>query len=82
MVDGTSKVNEAVVTGESKPVDKEFDDRVIAGTVNVGDSSLRAEVSATGDDTALAGIMRLVAEARESKSPTQLLADRVAPSGR
>ncbi len=78
VVDGSSKVNEAMVTGESRPVDKEQGDPLIAGTVNVGDSSLRARVSATGDDTALAGIMRLVAEAQASKSPTQLLADRAA----
>lgn len=78
VVEGSSKVNEAMVTGESKPVDKGRDDDVIAGTVNVGDSSLRAEVSAVGDDTALAGIMRLVADAEASKSPTQLLADRAA----
>ena len=78
VVEGSSKVNEAMVTGESKPVDKSPDDDLIAGTVNVGDSSLRAEVSAVGDDTALAGIMRLVADAEASKSPTQLLADRAA----
>lgn len=78
VVEGSSKVNEAMITGESKPVDKGPDDDIIAGTVNVGDSSLRAEVSAIGDDTALAGIMRLVADAQASKSPTQLLADRAA----
>lgn len=78
VVEGASKMNESMITGESKPIDKAAGDTLIAGTVNVGDSSLRAEVSATGDDTALAGIMRLVAEARSSKSPTQLLADRAA----
>ena len=78
VVEGASKMNESMITGESKPIDKAVGDTLIAGTVNVGDSSLRAEVSATGDDTALAGIMRLVAEARSSKSPTQLLADRAA----
>jgi Cu2+-exporting ATPase len=50
---------------------------VIAGTIN-GDGSLRVRVTATGDKTALAGIMRLVAEAQQSRSPTQLLADRAA----
>lgn len=74
---GESDVNEAMVTGESKPVDKEPGDEVIGGTVN-GNGSLRIRVTATGDDTALAGIMRLVSEARESQSETQLLADRAA----
>ena len=75
--DGRSAVNEAMITGESKPVDKEPGARVIAGTIN-GDGSLRVEVTATGDATALAGIMRLVDQAQQSKSPTQLLADRAA----
>ncbi len=77
IVDGESSVNEAMVTGESKPVGKEEGDKVIAGTVN-GDGSLRVRVTATGDDTALAGIMRLVEQAQKSKSKTQLLADRAA----
>ncbi|MCB0161679.1 MAG: HAD-IC family P-type ATPase, partial [Caldilineaceae bacterium] len=77
VIDGASSVNEAMITGESKPVEKAIDDKVIAGTIN-GDSSLRVRISATGDDTALAGIMRLVKEAQESKSDTQLLADRAA----
>ncbi|MCB0071842.1 MAG: copper-translocating P-type ATPase [Caldilineaceae bacterium] len=77
VIDGASSVNEAMITGESKPVEKGIDDKVIAGTIN-GDSSLRVRISATGDDTALAGIMRLVKEAQESKSDTQLLADRAA----
>ena len=75
--EGESSVNEAMITGESKPVDKQAGDRVIAGTIN-GDGSLRVRVSATGDETALAGIMRLVAEAQASRSPTQVLADRAA----
>ncbi len=77
IVEGNSSVNEAMVTGESKPVGKEPGDKVIAGTVN-GDGSLRVRVTATGDDTALAGIMRLVEQAQQSKSKTQLLADRAA----
>ncbi len=77
VVDGASSVNEAMVTGESKPVDKQTGSKVIAGTVN-GDGSLRVRVSATGDQTALAGIMRLVQQAQLSKSRTQLLADRAA----
>lgn len=77
VVDGDSQVNEAMITGESKPVGKEPGSRVIAGTTN-GDGSLRIRVTALGQDTSLAGIMRLVEEAQESKSPTQLLADRAA----
>ena len=78
VVEGESKVDEAMVTGESKPVDKEVDTAVIAGTVNTGDSSLRIRVNAVGDETALSGIMRLVNEAQQSKSASQLLADRAA----
>jgi P-type Cu2+ transporter len=77
VVDGESSVNESMVTGESKPVEKVIDSKVIAGTIN-GDGSLRVRVTATGDQTALAGIMRLVEQAQRSKSKTQLLADRAA----
>jgi Cu2+-exporting ATPase len=75
--EGESEVNESMITGESKPVTKEPGDDVIGGTIN-GDGSLRVRVTATGEDTALAGIMRLVDDAQESKSDTQLLADRAA----
>lgn len=75
--EGKSSVNEAMITGESKPVSKSIGDQVIAGTINQ-DGSLRVEVGAVGEQTALAGIMRLVKEAQESKSSTQLLADRAA----
>jgi Cu2+-exporting ATPase len=75
--EGESDVNEAMITGESTPVDKKPGDDVIAGTIN-GDGSLRVRVTATGEKTALAGIMRLVQEAQQSKSETQLLADRAA----
>ena len=78
VVDGRSDVNEAMITGESRPVTKDVDAGVIAGTVNAGNGSLRVRVTAVGDDTALSGIMRLVAEAQASKSDTQLLADRAA----
>jgi len=77
IVEGQSSLNEAMITGESKPVEKQPGDRVIGGTVN-GDGSLRVRVTATGEDTALAGIMRLVNEAQNSKSNTQILADRAA----
>ncbi|MBE0688455.1 MAG: heavy metal translocating P-type ATPase, partial [Anaerolineaceae bacterium] len=74
---GESKVNESMITGESKPVDKSPEAKVIAGTIN-GEGSLRVRVTAIGDETALAGIMRLVEQAQQSKSPTQLLADKAA----
>ncbi|MDQ4075462.1 MAG: heavy metal translocating P-type ATPase [Chloroflexota bacterium] len=77
VVEGTSDVNEAMITGESRPVSKEPGDDVIAGTIN-GDGSLRVRVTATGEETALAGIMRLVEEAQQSKSRTQVLADKAA----
>jgi Cu2+-exporting ATPase len=77
IVEGQSSVNQAMITGESRPVTKEAGDPVIAGTIN-GDGSLRVRVTATGDETALAGIMRLVAEAQQSKSRTQILADKAA----
>jgi Cu2+-exporting ATPase len=77
VIEGRSDVNESMITGESKPVKKEVDASVIGGTVN-GDGSLRIEITATGDETALAGIMRLVDEAQQSKSRTQLLADKAA----
>jgi Cu2+-exporting ATPase len=78
VVEGDSDVNEAMITGESKLIKKEPGANVIGGTVNEGSGSLRVEVTATGDDTTLSGIMRLVREAQESKSRTQLLADRAA----
>jgi Cu2+-exporting ATPase len=77
VVEGASSVDESMITGESRAVGKEPGDEVIAGTVNQ-DGSLRVRVTKTGDETALAGIMRLVAEAQRSKSRTQLLADRAA----
>lgn len=76
--DGGSDVNEAMITGESRLVQKSPGSRVIAGTVNEGSGSLRILVTAVGADTALSGIMRLVEEAQASKSKTQLLADRAA----
>ncbi len=75
--DGSSDINESMITGESRPVRKDVGARVIAGTVN-GSGSLRVEVTGTGDKTALAGIMRLVAQAQSSRSRAQALADRAA----
>jgi Cu2+-exporting ATPase len=77
VAEGTSSVNEAMITGESRPVDKKVDDKVIAGTVNAS-GSLRVRVTGTGEKTALAGIMRLVALAQSSRSKAQALADRAA----
>jgi len=77
VLEGTSAVNEAMITGESQPVEKKPEGRVIAGTVN-GSGSLRVKVTGVGERTALAGIMRLVAQAQSSRSRAQALADRAA----
>ncbi len=77
IVDGSSSVDEAAITGESKPVSKTINDEVVAGTGNQ-DGSLTVKVTKLGQDTALAGIMRLVAEAQSSKSNVQVLADKAA----
>ncbi len=77
VLEGESDVDESMITGESRPVAKAPGDQAIGGTIN-GDGSLRVTVTATGDQTALAGIMRLVEQAQQSKSRTQLLADRAA----
>jgi len=77
ITEGTSSVNEAAITGESKPVNKSANGEVVAGTINQ-DGSLTVKVTKIGDDTALAGIMRLVAEAQASKSNVQVLADKAA----
>jgi Cu2+-exporting ATPase len=74
---GESDVNESMLTGESRLIKKHVDDTVVAGTIN-GEGSLTVRVAKVGDDTALAGIMKLVAEAQSSKSKTQILADRAA----
>ena len=77
VLEGHSNVSEAMITGESAPVHKMAGSKIIAGTIN-GDGSLRARVTATGGETALAGIMRLVEQAQQSKSRTQVLADKAA----
>jgi Cu2+-exporting ATPase len=77
VMEGASSVNEAMITGESRPVDKKVGDTVIAGTVNQS-GSLRVHVTCTGERTALAGIMRLVEQAQMSRSKAQALADRAA----
>jgi len=75
--EGASSVDESMLTGESRPIDKKAGDKVIAGTVNTS-GSLRAEVTGTGEKTALAGIMRLVEQAQSSRSRAQAVADRAA----
>jgi ATPase, P-type (transporting), HAD superfamily, subfamily IC len=77
IVDGSAAMDESMITGESRPVDRSEGDRVVAGTVS-SDRAIRVRVDAVGDDTALAGIQRLVADAQSSNSRTQALADRAA----
>jgi Cu2+-exporting ATPase len=77
IVEGAAELDESMITGESKPVDRAAGDRVVAGTVST-DSSIRVRVDAVGDDTTLAGIQRLVADAQASQSRAQVLADRFA----
>ena len=77
VVEGAADVDESMITGESKAIAKAPGDTVIAGTV-AGGGSLRIRVTAVGEQTALSGIMRLVAAAQSSSSRTQALADRAA----
>lgn len=77
VLEGVSDVNEMIVTGESRPVGKRQGNAVIAGTTN-GDGALTVRVAKIGEETFLAGVMRIVAEAQASKSRLQTLADRAA----
>ncbi|MDQ0677338.1 Cu2+-exporting ATPase [Arthrobacter pascens] len=77
VVDGQAEFDESMITGESKTVLRAAGDSVVAGTVAT-DNTVRVQVTAVGDDTALAGIQRLVAEAQASSSKAQALADRAA----
>ena len=77
VIKGESKVNESMLTGESKPVSKLMKSLVIGGAIN-GSGALTIKVTKVGEDTALAGIMKLVADAQNSKSKTQIVADRAA----
>jgi Cu2+-exporting ATPase len=77
VIKGQSTMNESMITGESKPVPKDVGDKVVSGTIN-GDGSLTVKIKAVGNETVLAGIMRLVEEAQKSKSKTQILADKAA----
>ena len=77
ILDGAAEFDEGMITGESRPVFRDTSDRVVAGTVAT-DNTVRVRVEATGGDTALAGIQRMVADAQESSSRAQALADRAA----
>ncbi len=77
VIEGESSADESMITGESRAVEKQTGDEVIGGTVNK-DGSLKVEITATGEDTALSGIMKLVEQAQDSQSKTQMLADRAA----
>ena len=77
IVAGDAELDESMITGESKPVHKREGDAVTAGTVAT-DSAVRVRISAVGEETALAGIQRLVSEAQQSRSRTQAIADRAA----
>ncbi|WP_045740425.1 heavy metal translocating P-type ATPase [Actinoplanes rectilineatus] len=77
IIDGTAELDESMITGESRPVARTVGGRVVAGTVAT-DSTIRVRIDAVGDDTALAGIGRLVAQAQASSGRAQVLADRFA----
>lgn len=77
IIDGRADMDESMITGESRPVARGAGDAVTAGTVAT-DSGLRVKITATGDDTALAGINRLVSDAQSSSSRAQRIADRAA----
>ena len=76
VLDGASSVNEAMLTGESMPVGKTAGDKVFAATAN-GQGALRCRATGVGEQTLLAGIIRLVGEAQGSKAPVQRLADQI-----
>lgn len=77
VVEGSSYVNESMLTGESTPVQKRKDDKVIGGAVN-GDGVLRIQVTGAGDDSYLNKVVNMVKTAQSAKSNTQNLADKVA----
>ena len=77
ITEGDTEIDESLVTGESRPVQKNRGDKVIAGTIN-GDGSVKILVTEIGEKTFLAGVMRLVSEAQASKSRLQILSDRAA----
>ncbi len=77
IIEGKSNINESMLTGESKPVNKKKGDKVIGGSIN-GDGSLEIKVEKTGKDSYLSSVIDMVSKAQESKSKTQNLADKAA----
>ena len=77
IVEGSAEFDESMITGESRPIFRDKGERVVAGTVAT-DNTVRVQVEAIGGDTALGGIQSMVAEAQESSSRVQALADRAA----
>ena len=77
IIEGISYVNESMLTGESKPVAKNIDDKLIAGSLN-GNGSIKLKVTHTSKDSYLSKVIQLVNDAQKSKSKTHLLADRAA----
>ncbi|MBS3767309.1 MAG: cadmium-translocating P-type ATPase, partial [Candidatus Cloacimonetes bacterium] len=77
IIEGESQVDESMVTGESKPIQKNKDDQVIGGTIN-GNGSITVEVSQVGEDAYLSKVINMVKEAQSKKSKTQNLADKIA----
>lgn len=77
IIEGKSSVNESLITGESKPVEKGEDDEVIGGSIN-GEGSLKVKVTETGEDAYLSKVIDMVNEAQDAQSKTQKLADRAA----
>lgn len=77
IIEGRSDLNESIITGESRPVEKTIGATVIAGSIN-GDGSLKVTIEKIGEETFLAGVMRLVADAQASKSRLQMISDRAA----
>jgi cation transport ATPase/YHS domain-containing protein len=77
VIEGESYVNEALLTGESKPIGKKVGDKVVGGSVN-GDGILKMRIERTGEETYLAQVIKLVRQAQESRSRTQDLANRAA----
>ncbi|OIK85641.1 copper-translocating P-type ATPase [Oenococcus oeni] len=77
VVDGKSSVNESMVTGESRPINKQTDSKVIGGSLN-GDGSLKIKVTATGDSGFVSQVMEMISKAQQQKSRSESLADKVA----
>ncbi|MGF3572250.1 MAG: copper-translocating P-type ATPase [Candidatus Bathyarchaeia archaeon] len=77
VVEGESFVNEALLTGESKPINKKFEDKVVGGAIN-GEGILKVQIERTGEETYLAQVIKLVRQAQESRSRTQDLANKAA----